>query len=85
MLGAPYLPYMKIRLENGNTFEVRASKVNDKNRYVKAVRLNGNPYDKAYITQRDIMAGGVLEFEMSNRPNRNRIYTDDNKPYSLTR
>ena len=76
---------MKIRLENGNTFEVRAPKVNDKNRYVKAVRLNGKLYDKAYITQRDIMAGGVLEFEMSNRPNRNRIYTNDNKPYSLTR
>ena len=85
VLGAPYLPYMKIRLENGNTFEVRAPKVDDKNRYVKAVRLNGKPYDKAYITQRDIMAGGVLEFEMSNRPNRNRIYTEDNKPYSLTR
>ena len=85
VLGAPYLPYMKVRLENGNLFEVRAAKVSDKNRYVKSVKLNGKPYEKAYITQQDIQAGGVLEFEMDSKPNRNRIYKEDNKPYSLTR
>lgn len=30
VLGAPYLPYMKVFLENGKTFEVRADKVSDK-------------------------------------------------------
>ena len=52
---------------------------------MKSVKLNGKPYEKAYITQQDIQAGGILEFEMSSRPERNRIYSDDNKPYSLTR
>ena len=42
VLGAPYLPYLKISLENGNTFEIQAEKVSDKNRYVKSVRLNGS-------------------------------------------
>lgn len=84
VLGAPYLPYIKLNLENGNTFEVKAPKVSDKNRYVKSVKWNGKPYDKGFITQQDIMNGGVLEFEMSSKPNKKRLFTGDNQPYSLT-
>lgn len=84
VLGAPYLPYIKLNLENGNTFEVKAPKVSDKNRYVKSVKWNGKPYDKGFITQQDIMNGGVLEFEMSPKPNKKRLFTGDNQPYSLT-
>ena len=84
VLGAPYLPYMKVSLENGKTFEVRADKVSDKNRYVKSVRLNGKPYTKAYITQQDIMNGGELTFEMTSSPNKKRVFTGDDKPYSLS-
>lgn len=84
VLGAPYLPYIKLNLENGKTFEVKAPKVSDKNRYVKSVKWNGKPYDKGFITQQDIMNGGVLEFEMSPKPNKKRLFTGDNQPYSLT-
>lgn len=84
VLGAPYLPYIKLNLENGKTFEVKAPKVSDKNRYVKSVKWNGKPYDKGFITQQDIMNGGVLEFEMSSKPNKKRLFTGDNQPYSLT-
>lgn len=84
VLGAPYLPYIKLNLENGKTFEVKSPKVSDKNRYVKSVKWNGKPYDKGFITQQDIMNGGVLEFEMSPKPNKKRLFTGDNQPYSLT-
>lgn len=84
VLGAPYLPYIKLNLESGKTFEVKAPKVSDKNRYVKSVKWNGKPYDKGFITQQDIMNGGVLEFEMSPKPNKKRLFTGDNQPYSLT-
>ena len=84
VLGAPYLPYMKVRLENGKTFEVKADKVSDKNRYVKAVRLNGKPYTKGYITQDDIMNGGTLTFEMTSSPNKKRLFNGEDRPYSLT-
>ena len=30
------------------------------------------------------MNGGVLEFEMSPKPNKKRLFTGDNQPYSLT-
>ena len=84
VLGAPYFPYMKVRLENGKTFEVKADKVSDKNRYVKAVKLNGKPYTKGYITQDDIMNGGTLTFEMTSSPNKKRLFNGEDRPYSLT-
>lgn len=84
VLGAPYLPYMKVHLENGNTLTIKAEKINDKNRYVKAVKLNGKSYSKGYITQTDIMNGGTLEFEMSAKPNKQRLFKNEDRPYSLS-
>lgn len=84
VLGAPYLPYIKVTLENGKTFEVVAEKISDKNRYVKSVRLNGKPYTKGYITQDDIMNGGTLTFEMTSKPNKKRVFEGEDRPYSMT-
>lgn len=84
VLGAPYVPYIKLNLANGKAFEIKAPGVNDKKRYVKSVRLNGQPYSKMYITHEDIMNGGVLEFTMSTSPNKTRGLAKADKPYSLT-
>lgn len=83
VLGAPFLPYMKVTLENGKALEIKAPKVSDKNRYVHSVSLNGKPYTKGYISQEEIMKGGVLIFEMSSKPNKSRVFKGEDKPYSL--
>lgn len=84
VLGAPYIPYAKITLPNGKTFEVKAPRVSDKNRYVKEVKLNGKPHSKLYLTRSDILDGGVLEFVMTDKPNTRRGLNRDDKPYSLS-
>ena len=84
VLGAPYVPYMKLALDNGKTFEIKAPEVSDKNRYVKSVLLNGKPYTKTYITHADLVNGGTLEFVMSAKPNKKRGLAMSDKPYSLT-
>lgn len=84
VLGAPYLPYLKITLENGKIFEIHADQVSDKNRYVKSVKLNGKPYTKGYITQEDILNGGVLSFEMTAKPNKARQFKGTDRPYSMS-
>ena len=84
VLGAPYMPYLKLAMDNGNTFEIKADGVSDTKRYVKSVTLNGKPYTKTYITHEDLMAGGVLEFVMSDKPNKKRGVAKADKPYSLT-
>ena len=85
VLGAPYLPYIKIDLPNGKTLEIKAPRVNDKNRYVKALLRNGKPYTKMYITHEDLLEGGTLEFVMSSSPNKHRGLQLSDKPYSLTK
>ncbi len=83
VIGAPYVPSCKLSLPNGKAFFIKALGVSDKNRYVKEVRLNGKPYDKLYITHKDIMNGGVLSFKMSSTPNKKRCIKTG-KPYSLS-
>ncbi len=65
MFGAPYLPYMKVRLGNGKTLEIKAPNVSDENRYVSKITLNGREITNRYITHNELMQGGVLEFEMT--------------------
>jgi predicted alpha-1,2-mannosidase len=65
MFGAPYLPYMKVRLGNGKTLEIKAPNISDENRYVSKITLNGKEITNRYITHEELMQGGVLEFEMT--------------------
>ena len=85
VLGAPYLPYLKLTLPNGKVLEIKAEGVGDKNRYVRSLKWNGEAYDKLYITPEDLMQGGVLEFKMSASPNKRRGQKAEDKPYSLTK
>lgn len=84
VLGAPYLPYIKLTLPNGKILEIKAPKVSDRNCYVKEVKLNGKPYDKLYITHSDLLNGGTLEFIMQSTPNKKRGLNKEAKPYSMT-
>ena len=85
VLGAPYLPYMKVTLENGHTVEIKAPKVSDKNRYVQRVRINGQPYSKLYITHSQLTEGCTIEFDMGPKPNKKRGLATSDKPYSLSK
>ena len=84
VLGAPYFPYLKLRLPNGNILEIKAEGVSDTRRYVQSLTINGKKYDKLYITHADLLKGGVWEFKMGTSPNKKRGQKAENKPYSLT-
>ena len=84
VLGTPYLPYMRVTLENGAVIEIKAPGVSDRRRYVRSVKLNGKPYDKLYITHDDLRRGCTLEFEMSERPNKKHGLSREDKPYSMS-
>ena len=84
VLGAPYFPYLKLKLPNGNTLEIKAPGVSDSKRYVKSLQINGKRYDKLYVTHADLLKGGVWEYEMSSRPDKKRGQQPEEKPYSLT-
>ena len=84
VIGAPYFPYMKVKLADGKTLEIKAPNASAKNRYVHSVRLNGKVWDKAYLSYADLSNGGVLEFEMYSKPNKKGWFSEYGKPYSMT-
>ena len=84
VLGAPYLPYLKVRLGNGKTLEIKAPAVSDLKRYVQKVMFNGQEITKLYLTHEQLMQGGELVFEMGSEPNLTRGLKAEDKPYSMT-
>ncbi|MDA9344966.1 GH92 family glycosyl hydrolase [Flavobacteriales bacterium] len=67
-IGTPLFKKSIINLENGNTFEIKANNVSDKNFYIQSATLNGEEYNKPYITHSEITNGGKIIFEMGKTP-----------------
>lgn len=66
-IGTPLFEKLIINLDNGKTFTVIAPGVSKENKYVKSVKLNGEPLNRSYIKHEDIMSGATLEFEMTSQ------------------
>jgi len=67
-IGSPLFPEMRLNLSNGKTFTVLAPNVSRENIYIQSVKVNGQPYDKSFITHQQIMDGATVEFVMGNQP-----------------
>ncbi|MCP3932345.1 MAG: glycoside hydrolase family 92 protein [Bacteroidetes bacterium] len=83
-IGSPVFNKITLYLENGNTFEINANNNSPENVYIDSATLGGSNYSKTYLAHEDIMKGGVLKFEMSQKPNKNRGIQKEDFPYSLS-
>jgi len=79
-IGSPLFEKVTINLENGNKFIIRAENLSDKNYYIQSAEMNGNKYNKCYITHNDIMNGGEIVFKMGSEPNKNWGARDEDVP-----
>lgn len=68
-IGSPLFDEVKIKLENGKTFVIKAEKQSHKNTYIQSAMLNGNPYPKSFFRYQDLKNGGELKFTMGSKPN----------------
>jgi predicted alpha-1,2-mannosidase len=68
VIGSPAFKRVDVRLENGRTLTVIAHGNDDRNVYVQSLKLNGRPWDRAWLRHEDIANGGVLEFVMGSTP-----------------
>ena len=66
-IGSPLFDKVELNLNNGKVFTVIAHDNSNENMFVESVKLNGEPYDKTYITHEQIMSGATLEVQMCNR------------------
>ncbi|MCT4628976.1 GH92 family glycosyl hydrolase [Winogradskyella sp.] len=68
IIGTPIMDKATFNLENGNQFTIKTYNLSDTNKYIEQVYLNGQKLNKTYITHEDIMKGGTLEFNMTDKP-----------------
>jgi predicted alpha-1,2-mannosidase len=68
IIGTPIIDKATFNLENGNQFTIKTYNLSDTNKYIEQVYLNGQKLNKTYITHEDIMKGGTLEFNMTDKP-----------------
>jgi predicted alpha-1,2-mannosidase len=83
VFGSPHLPKAVLRL-SGKTFTVIAEGLSEANIYIQSARLNGKPYDKAYLRHQDLVRGGTLVFTMGPRPNKEWAVAPGSAPYSMS-
>lgn len=83
VLGVPGSREMALELEGGRRFVIRAPNLDERNRYIQAVRLNGRPWNRAVLRHADVVQGGELVFELGPRPNRRWAAGPEARPYSL--
>ena len=68
--GSPQLESAVINIADGKQFKVITKNAGTENVYIQKIILNGNKYEKNYITHNDIISGGILEFTMGKTPNK---------------
>jgi predicted alpha-1,2-mannosidase len=68
-LGSPMFDRAELHLENGKTFKVEVQRTDPGDIFVRGVWLNGQALDKCWIEHRQILAGGVLRFQLGPKPN----------------
>ena len=84
VMGAPLFKQAVLELENGNYFIIQAHENSDENRYIKTTWLNGKKWEKTYLDHEEIINGGFLFIEMTEKSNSNWATGNDDVPYSLS-
>lgn len=84
VLGTPYFEQMRLKLENGNTITINAPGIDDRNRYISALRMNGNLRTQNYLNHSELLKGAVIDIELTDQPNKQRGVKETDFPYSFS-
>jgi predicted alpha-1,2-mannosidase len=79
-VGTPSFPKVSLSLENSKKLVIIAKNLSDKNIYVKSLLINKKSLSRSFIRHQEIMNGGEIVFEMSDKPSDNWGIGDQNEP-----
>lgn len=88
VIGSPIFEEVKLKLNSpykGKEFTVRANHASKENKYIQSATLNGEIFNRTWISQEEIVNGGTLIFEMGKEPNFNWGSDSASIPPSMTR
>jgi hypothetical protein len=80
---SPIFERATITWKNGKTLAIEASNNGPHNVYANKVTLNGAAEKRTIVDHADIMAGGVLKFEMAAKPD-GRALTAEDLPFAMS-
>ncbi|QQT27827.1 GH92 family glycosyl hydrolase [Sphingobacterium spiritivorum] len=84
VIGAPLFPKAVLHFENGHKVEIVAKNASDQHIYINNLELNGQSYNKNWLSHQGLIQGGVLNFDMSTTPNLSRGTDASAAPYSMS-
>jgi len=61
-------PKATLQLPENKKLEIISTNASPENIYIKSVKLNGSLLNKSWVKHEEIINGGILEFEMTNKP-----------------
>ena len=70
-LTTPIFKAVRIKWDNGKTFEINVKNYNKDHFYIKSVQFNGKTLNRNWLTQKEITQGGELIIETTAEPNKN--------------
>jgi len=85
VFGSPLFKKAVLEFENGKKLTIEAPENSKENVYVRDIKLNGKSVSRNYIRHGELQAGGILRFEMQDRPDKSRGTSDEAFPFSMSR
>lgn len=84
VIGSPLFKKATITLENGKKFVVEGKYNSPSNVYIETGLLNGKKISRNYITYKEIVDGGELTFQMTDKPDMQRGIQKTDRPFSIS-
>lgn len=84
VIGSPLFKKAVISLENGKKIVITSTNNRSKNPYIQSLKVNGKVYEKNYLKHETLLTGAQLEFNMSDKPNKQRGIQVADAPYSFS-
>lgn len=67
-INGPLYPEANIQLGNGKSLTIKGENASWENCYIQSMTVNGEIYKKSWISHKDLMSGGTIEFVMGKEP-----------------
>ncbi len=68
-IGSPLFDRAVIQLQDGKTFRIETKRNASGDIYVQSAALDGKPLNRAWLTHKEIVKGGVLRLQLAAQPN----------------
>ncbi len=85
VIGSPLFQEAILHLDNGNKIVINTQSNNSANVYVDEIKVDNQSYGKNYFEIDKLKKGTVIDFRMSDKPNKQRGTNASDFPYSFSK